>query len=236
MRARARRRVYLYIELNIRYIIHFKFFLLACPENVCITRTLAAPAHSRSPSLFLSLFLPLSLPFTPFRPPFPPCPLLSFSFSGSFDSVSSLLSRSRSWTCAHAYRQLFYQYIYMYTLKRAPSKLTTAAARELTVITFSFFFFYFKDGSLSFAILCSTSIRLIYRYYTCNESARFCHNLYRRTSLRDPPYASLPDRHERATSGWSTPLSDDTIGDTRKLSLEFSHSVNRLPRVATIFR
>ena len=110
----------------------------------------------------------------------------------------------------------------MYTLKRAPSKLTTAAARELTVITFSFFFFfYFKDGSLSFAILCSTSIRLIYRYYTCNESARFCHNLYRCTSLRDPPYASLPDRRERVTSGWSTPLSGDTIGDTRKLSLAF---------------
>ena len=78
VRMRARRRVYLYIELNIRYIIHFKFFLLACPENVCITRTLAAPAHSRSPSLFLSLFLPLSLPFTPFRPPFSPVPSALF--------------------------------------------------------------------------------------------------------------------------------------------------------------
>jgi len=30
---------YLCIELNIRYIIHFKFFLLACPEIVCIIRT-----------------------------------------------------------------------------------------------------------------------------------------------------------------------------------------------------
>jgi len=46
-------------------------------------------------------------------------------------------------------------------------------ARARAVITF-----YFKDGRGSFAILCRTSICLIYRNYTYTDPVRFCHNLY----------------------------------------------------------
>lgn len=55
--------------------------------------------------------------------------------------------------------------------------------RERAVITF-----YFKDGRGSFAILCRTSICLIYRNYTYTDPVRFCHNLYpeyRRTRASD---------------------------------------------------
>jgi len=48
-----------------------------------------------------------------------------------------------------------------------------ASERARAVITF-----YFKDGRGSFAILCRTSICLIYRNYTYTDPVRFCHNLY----------------------------------------------------------
>lgn len=107
---------YLCIELNIRYIIHFKFFLLACPEIVCIIRT------------------------------------------RTWKSADYLHRRGAA--CAR---------------ERASERAEPdrASERERAVITF-----YFKDGRGSFAILCRTSICLIYRNYTYTDPVRFCHNLY----------------------------------------------------------
>lgn len=65
-------------------------------------------------------------------------------------------------------------------------RASAARARARAVITF-----YFKDGRGSFAILCRTSICLIYRNYTYTDPVRFCHNLYPeyrriRVRLRSP--------------------------------------------------
>lgn len=97
-------RWYLYIELNIRYIIHFKFFLLACPGNVRITRTLRDRAHKRTLSPFFSLALSL-------LPALFPC-----------------LSRNRSRTRVYVRFRGSVYIVYVYTLRRVRSKLTSASA------------------------------------------------------------------------------------------------------------
>jgi len=57
--------------------------------------------------------------------------------------------------------------------RRASGGWSGERARARAVITF-----YFKDGRGSFAILCRTSICLIYRNYTYTDPVRFCYNLY----------------------------------------------------------
>lgn len=68
---------------------------------------------------------------------------------------------------------------------RALATNERASERARAVITF-----YFKDGRGSFAILCRTSICLIYRNYTYTDPVRFCHNLYPEYRRTRPAVAS----------------------------------------------
>jgi len=78
---------------------------------------------------------------------------------------------------------MYYMYAHMEALSPVAARASErvnggtsserASERARAVITF-----YFKDGRGSFAILCRTSICLIYRNYTYTDPVRFCHNLY----------------------------------------------------------
>lgn len=113
------------------------------------------------------------------------------------------------YTCAHTRK----------ARRLSPGALARARKRTCAVITF-----YFKDGRGSFAILCRTSICLIYRNYTYTDPVRFCHNLYpeyRRTrpavfsAASVSVYTGCPgdtsrmDRRERGASFDSQALDKD---------------------------
>ena len=141
------------------------------------------------PLLSLSLSLPPSFSLcAPFRSLSPPRPVLSLLLLLACARPSFLLSllryslsnaRGHTHTHTHTLNSFLRTHVHIRTLRRAPSKL----ASELAALTF-----YFKDGSLSFAILCGTSIRLIYRRYTYNEyprdSAAIYICMYRGCTLR----------------------------------------------------
>lgn len=98
-------RGYLYIELNIRYIIHFKFFLLACPRSRG-DRSYVLRAHNLPASLSLFFF-----------------PLRSVSSLVSRRTLANARSRTRATAAAGTPTRPGSS---MYALRRVPSKLTSA--------------------------------------------------------------------------------------------------------------